>query len=167
MTIKKAYQEIVSLLEANEDKKVKSILDEVRALASAKTSRAGGASTALRNTDGDVVAILCYYFKRWMPLVGDAAVEFGAKKNTPTGLNSMCKEGSSHFSRQLRESKQANAELLTRVANGEVAPSDIVTEQENIEAARKQIVETDLGFETKEEVVAYLAEAGVALPETA
>jgi hypothetical protein len=160
--IKKAYVEIVELLEANEDKKVKSIIDQVRELASAKTSRASGDS-ALRDTDGNVVAIQDYYFKRFMPLVGNKAVEFGAKKNSSTGLNTMCKEGVSNWTKQQRVAKQANQDLLTRVANGEVAPENIGAEQAKIEEERKSIAPTELGFETKEEVVKYLEKNGVTL----
>ena len=160
--IKKAYQPIVELLEANSDKKVKSIMDQIVELCSAKTSRSGGgASSYIKNEAGEVVAILDYYFKRWMPLIGDAAVEFGAKKNTATGLNTMSKEGVSNWTKQQRVAKQANAELLTRVASGEIKPGDIADEQAKIEATRVTPVATELGFETREEVIAYLADNGV------
>lgn len=162
--IKKAYQPIVELLEANKDAKVKSILDQVIEMASAKTSRGGGASSFLKDTKGNAVAILDYYFKRWMPLVGDKAVEFGAKKNTATGFNSMSKEGVSNWTKQQRVAKQANADLLTRVAQGEVKPDQIASEQAKIEKARQEIAKTDLGFATKEEVVKYLEKNGVTLP---
>lgn len=160
MTIKKAYESIITFLEANQDKKVKAILDEVRELASAKTNRAGG-SNYIKDSTGNVVAILDYYFKRWMPLVGEAAVEFGAKKNTPTGFNTMCKKGVSEWTKQQSEAKKANAQLLTRVAAGEIQPSDIPAEQAAIEQARGNIVETELGFASKEEVLAYLASSGI------
>lgn len=160
--IKKAYVEIVELLEANKDAKVKSIMEQVIALASAKTSRASG-DTAIRDSEGNVVAIQDYYFKRFMPLVGDKAVEFGAKKNSTTGLNTMCKEGVSNWTKQQRVAKQANEELLTRVANGEVKPTDIVAEQARINDERKSIVATELGFETKEQLVKYLEKNNVAI----
>ena len=130
-------------------------------MCSAKTSRGGGASSFIKAADGAVVAILDYYFKRWMPLVGDDAVEFGAKKNTATGYNTMSKEGVSHWTKQQRVAKQANAELLTRVASGEIKPDQIADEQARIEAARTTPAETELGFATKEEVVAYLQDNGV------
>lgn len=162
MTIKKAYIEIIELLEANENSKVKSILDQVRELASAKVGGSrGGGSTYLKDVQGNVVAVLDYYFKRWMPLVGEKAVEFGAKKSTSTGLNTMSKAGVSTWTKQHREATAAHAALLGKVAAGEIQPTDIEAEQAKIEAARKAIVETDLGFADQEGVVAYLSENGV------
>lgn len=160
MAIKKAYQDIVTLLEQNKDAKVKTILDQVIEMASGKSTRAAG-STAIRDTKNNVVAVFDYYFKRWMPLVGDAAVEFGAKASSPTGLNSMSKEGVSNWTRQQRVAKQENADLLNKVAAGEVAPENIPAEQAKIEERRQMIAETDKGFENKEDVLAYLNKAGV------
>lgn len=156
MAIKKAYAEIVSVLEANKGKKVSEVLDQVIALASAKTDRASGGTSFLKDSKGQVVAVLDYYFKRWMPLVGDKAVDFGAKKNTATGVNSMCKAGVSEWTKQQRVAKQAGADLLKKVASGEIKPSDIAKEQEAIEAARKAIVPTELGFATRDDLVKYL-----------
>lgn len=164
MSIKKAYQPIIDFLVANEDKKVKSILDQVIALASAKTARAEG-NVFKKDATGATVAIFDYYFKRWMPLVGERAVEFGAKANTATGYNSMCKEGVSLWTKAQRQAKQAGADLLARVASGEVQPSDIAAEQARIEEERKAVPATELGFATEDELVAYLTEAGVTLAE--
>lgn len=154
--VKKAYQGIVDLLEANKDKKVSSILDQVIALAAAKTSRSEG-NVFKKDTQGNTVAIFDYYFKRWLPLVGDKAVEFGAKAKTATGFNSMSKLGVSEWTKRERVAKQANADLLNRVASGEVKPSEILAEQAKIEEARKHIVPTDLGFASEEDLMKYLA----------
>ncbi len=162
MTVKKAYAEIVNLLEANRDVKVSKIIDQIIELASAKTGRAEG-STFVKDAAGQTVAILDYYFKRWMPLVGDKAVEFGAKQKTSTGFNTMCKEGVSAWTKQQREAKNASAELLKKVAAGEIAPSDIASHQAAIEEARKAIVPTELGFDSVEALNKYLKKAGVEL----
>lgn len=161
MTIKKAYQSIVAFLEENSDKKVKSILDQVREMTSAKAGVREGGTTFIKDATGATVAILDYYFKRWMPLVGEQAVEFGAKKSTATGFNTMSKAGVSAWTKQQRVAKEAEAKLLDDVAAGNVKPGDIPAKQAGIEIIRKAIVTTDLGFETKEEVLAYLAENGV------
>lgn len=165
MTVKKAYLPIVEFLTENSDKKVKSILDEVIAMCSAKASRTSGSgvSNFIRDANGNVVAINDYYFKRWMPLVGEQAVEFGAKRGTPTGFNSMSKEGVSNWTKQQRQAKQAHHELLNRVAAGEITPDQIPAEQAKIEEERKSIVGTELGFATIEELVAYLNENGVSV----
>lgn len=158
--VKKAYQPIVDLLEANPKAKVSDILAQVIELAQAKTSRVEG-SAFKKDAQGNVVAIFDYYFKRWMPVVGEKAVEFGAKAKTATGLNTMCKEGVSHWTKQQRIAKQAQADLLTRVANGEVKPADIAKEQVAIEEARKAIVATELGFDNEADLMKYLAKSGI------
>ena len=159
--IKKAFVEIVDLLQENKDLKVNKVLDRVLELASTNRSAAG--STYIMNTVGEPVAILCYYFKRWMPLVGEQQVEFSVKKNTSTGLNSMCKEGNSLWTKQQRVAKQKTSDLLNLVAEGTIKYDSVRDEQAKIESARKEIEATELGFETKEEVIDYLVDNGVEL----
>lgn len=163
--IKKAYRDIVELLENNKTETVANILPQVIELASAKSGGSKGAQVYLKDTAGNPAAILCYYFKRWMPLVGDLQVEFGKKASTAHGLNTMCKEGMSNWTRQQNEAKKATMDILNRVRSGELAPEGIEAEEARIEEGRKAIVPTDLGFETKEDVVAYLADNGVELAE--
>lgn len=162
MTIKKAYADIVAFLEANENVKVKTILDQVREMASAKVSREGG-NTYIKDVAGNTVAILDYYFKKWMPLVGEKAVEFGAKASTASGFNTMSKAGVSEWTKQQRIAKAAQSTLLAEVSAGNVKPEEIAAKQAAIEEARKAITATDAGFDSEEEVRAYLVEAGVQL----
>lgn len=161
MAIKKQYKDIVAILEANKDKKVSSVLEQILAIASASTTRAE--STYLKDVNNQVVAIFDYYFKRWMPLVGNLAVDFGKKENTQTGLNTMCKVGVSLWTKQQSQAKKDGQALLSRVANGEVKPEDITVEQAKIEDARKVIAPTELGFATQEELEVYLTNNGVVL----
>ncbi|PIR06648.1 MAG: hypothetical protein COV55_02740 [Candidatus Komeilibacteria bacterium CG11_big_fil_rev_8_21_14_0_20_36_20] len=166
--IKKAYQPIVDLLNSNKDAKVSDVIDQVVELVSAKSSRGEVGGNFIKDNDGNTIAIKCYYFKRWMPLVGESAVEFGTKVRTATGFNSMCKEGVSHWTKQQREAKNANAELLNKVANGDIAPENILAEQAKIEETRKSIVDTDLGFASAEEINTYLENEGLTFtPATA
>ena len=157
-TIKKAYQSIVELLQANEDAKVSDVLQDVIDLASAKTGAGGGKATAFhRDEEGNVVAIKCYYHKLWMD---PNVVEFGKKATSPTGLNNMCKDGVSKWTKQQREAKAQEGELLGRVASGDLAIEDIAGEQERIneETARIEPREDDYGFTTLEECLADSAE---------
>lgn len=150
-TIKKAYVAIVDLLRANEDARVGDILPNVIELAAAKTGAGGGKATAFhRDENGEVVAIRCYYHKLWM---NPAHAEFGKKATSPTGLNNMCKDGVSKWTKQQREIKQAEGELLSRVTAGELAIEDIGAEQEAIaeHAQRIEPREDGYGFETLEE----------------
>lgn len=159
-TVKKIFQPMVDLLEANKDVKVSKLMDQILELTAAKAARSGG-STFLKDAQGNAVAILDYYFKRWMPLIGDKAVEFGAKAGTATKFNVMCKEGVSLWTKAQRDAKNASADLLKKVASGEIKPNEIAAHQAAIEEARKSIQATELGFATIEEVQKYLKKNGV------
>lgn len=157
VTIKKAYTELNDLLVANKGKKVEDILEAAQEIMAAKKGARAEGGSFIRDEAGNVVAILDYYYKRWMPLVGDEAVEFGLKKSSTTGYNTMCKAGVSAWTRQQREATQANEALLSQVAEGKIKPENIKAEQDKIEARRTAIEDTDLGFATREELDEYLA----------
>lgn len=158
MAIKKAFITLHALLEANQDKKVKSIMDEAVEIMSAKG--AGGAATAVhRDADGNVVAIMDYYFKVWLPV---ALVEFGAKANSASGLNTMCKLGTSLWTKQQREFKKGKEDLLTAVQEGNVLPTEIQVELDKLEEARTYIAPypiPEVAFASTEEVDAADMEA--------
>jgi hypothetical protein len=151
MSIKKSYIEIVEFLQANQDKKVKTILEEVLRMAESKKQ----SSTHLMNKDGTVFAIYCYYHKQW-EIVAD--VPYGSKKNTVTGLNTMCKIGVSKWTKKQRDAKTALANLIDDVANGTIDPSDINQHKEDIETNRLMMDTTDMpvGYASEEEVLAHL-----------
>lgn len=136
MAIKKAFQPIVDFLETNKDSKVKSIMQGVMDLCSAK-SGGGGGSTFVKNDAGVVTHVFCYYHKKWEEV---GPCEFGAKASSPTGFNSMCKIGTSEWTKQQRAAKKANEALLASVASGEVAPGDIAKHQADIEVVKGIIV---------------------------
>jgi len=151
-TVKKQFEEIYTVLEENKNKKVSTILPQLIELMSKKNNASGAANTFIKNDDGDVVAIFCYYHKKW-ELVTDA--EYGNKKGTATGLNTMCKEGVSKWTKQQRVKKQAEAELLTKVSSGELAVEDIAVEQARILEESKTIIEREdgHGFDSAEEAL--------------
>ena len=165
MTVKKAFAPFMDVIESNLNATVSDIADQLRALASTKArgNTAGTATSFIRDTSGTVVAIHDYYFKRWMPLVGDAAVEFGSKAGSSSGFNQMCKAGVSAWTKAQREAKAAGSELLALVASGEVAPHDIAARQAEIEAHSTEVPHIDLGFASREEVEDYLQSNGVTL----
>ncbi len=132
MTIKKAFLPINAILLANEDKKVKTIMPELIEVMSAKG--AGGGATAIhRNEAGDVIGIMDYYFKVWLPV---AFVPWGAKANSASGLNTMCKLGVSLWTKQQRDFKKGKETLLDEVAAGNVAPTEIQEHLDSLEEAR-------------------------------
>jgi len=134
MSIKKQYAEIIAFLEENKNKKISTILEEAKAMCESKK-----ATKNFRiNVDGEVTEIYCYYHKQWEVL---ADVEYGTKKHSASGYNSMCKAGVNQWSKQQREAKKAREELLLAVAKHEVAPEDIETKMAGIEATRVAIVD--------------------------
>jgi len=148
MTIKKAYQPLISLLEANQNSKVSTILEQAIALASAKTVQV----TASHVVDGNVVAIRCYYHQLWM---SPNVVEFGKKASSATGFNNMCKEGVSKWTKQQREAKKAKDQLLISLAEGEIESTDLPALLADIKEAQDVIVplENGIGYETLEELL--------------
>lgn len=159
MTIKKAYVDIVEFLKENADKKVKSILDDVISMASAQ--RASAETTSIRNSDGEVIAIRDAYSERWCALVGEQAVEFGIKANTSTGFNPYTKQALNQWNKQQREAKQAGADLLQEVAAGNVQPTEINDKMAEIEAQRVAVIDLGEGFDSKDDLLAYLEKEGV------
>jgi len=170
--IKKSFAPIIAILAtaAEAGKTVADILEEVTTLASTKgraTSGAGSVSTFIKDAEGATVAVLDYYFKRWMPIVGDEAVEFGAKASAASGLNSMSKAGTGLWTKQQKLAKDAMSNILVQVEAGDMEVSEIGAAKESIEAERKFVADTTDGFETRDEVVAYLEESGFDLTPAA
>ena len=148
MAIKKAFVDLVAFLEENEGSKVKTIMPGVIELCSAKSGGGkGGASTFIKNEAGEVTHIFCYYHKKWEAV---AEVEFGTKTTSPTGLNNMCKEGTSQWTKQQRAAKKASEALLDQVAAGEVDANDISGLREDIETTRSAVVAREDGHGTED-----------------
>ena len=148
---------IAEFLEANANKKVSTITDELLQLINAQRLQASANKKQCyhKDADGNVVAIFCYYHKRW-ELVEH--VPYGAKASTAHGLNTMCKEGTSHWTKQNRVYKETKAALLDRVVDGTLAPEDVKAEQEKAEAAKVAIVphtDEEHSFDTLEEALEY------------
>lgn len=156
MNVKKQFEEIYAILEENRNKKVATIMPQLIELMSRKSNSSGMANTFLKDESGQVVAVYCYYHKKW-EIVAD--VEYGSKANTATGLNTMCKEGVSNWTKQQRIKKVAEADLLTKVTAGELAVENIGAEREKIAEEAKVIVprEDGQGYEYLEELEEVLA----------
>lgn len=152
MAVKKAFQEIINLLTANQSVTVSEILDQAIELASSKGRGATGGTTVHRDDNGNVVAIKCYYFKKWMPL---SHVEFGAKASSASGYNSMCKEGVSKWTKQQSAFRKADQELLEKLMAGDITPEEAQELREANEAERDMIVphSQGIGFDTIDELL--------------
>lgn len=137
MKIKKQYEELYAILEANKNRKVSTVLPELLALMEAKGGGSDVGKTFLKNEKGEVYAIYCYYHKKWELL---SNVEYGKKANTATGLNTMCKEGVSSWGKQQRIYKKAKDDLLMQVANQELSAEELPQAMDDLEEQRKAIV---------------------------
>lgn len=164
-SIKKAFLPIIEALRValEQDPKVKvsAILGDIEALASAKSGAGGGKATTFhRDEHGNVVAVKCYYHGLWMD---PRVAEFGEKKSSASGLNSMCKDGMSKWTKQNAGVKKAKEDVLTRVQSGELDASQIADELARIEAESKVIHprEDGYGFTTLDEVLADSAARGL------
>jgi hypothetical protein len=115
----------------------------------------GKGKTFLKDSEGNTYAVYCYYHKKW-ELINTAA--YGTKTNTATGLNTMCKEGVSSWSKQQRLYKKRNEELLQLVAKGELSAEDLPNLMAEAEELRKgiELRGDEHGFENVEEVTKFL-----------
>ena len=132
MAIKKDFQALVDFLETNQNKKVSTILEQIREMCSQQNT-----VTFKKDDEGNVTEVFCYYHKRW-ELVSEH--EYGKKaSNKATGLNTMCKVGLNQWTKQQTAAKKAREQVLSRLAAGEEL--DITAELELIEAQRQAIIE--------------------------
>lgn len=129
--IKKAYSEIFELLTNNKDALVSSLMPQLLVLMSAKTTETS------YKVDGEVVAVYCYYHKKWEKVSEHA---YGQKAGSSTGLNTMCKLGVSEWTKQQRQAKRANELLLAGLADGTVSHLELHGKLAEIEASKDVIV---------------------------
>lgn len=134
MAIKKDYVELVEFLTNNKNKKVETILDQVREMCSQKVEL-----TFRKDDEGNVTHVFCYYHKVWEDV---SQVEYGKKaSNKSTGLNTMCKVGLNAWSKQQRVAQKEKNDLLEKMAKGEVTQEEFAIELEAIETRRQTIVQ--------------------------
>lgn len=149
--IKKQFTEVYEFLTQNQDKKVKEILPMLTQLMSSKNQEC----TYLADDDGNIIAVHCYYHKKW-ELVD--FIEYGKKNSTATGLNTMCKEGTRMWTKQQNEAKKQKEILLAKVAAGTLNTEQLAAELRKIESERHKIEPLPDSFnrytyETKEEAL--------------
>lgn len=131
-TIKKGFIEVHQILIENSDMKVKDVIEQLMPIFESKQRDKNH-----RTNENGQLEVFCYYHKEWE---NTEEIEYGKKANTATGLNSMCKVGTNQWTKQQREFKKAKADLLTQVANGELAIEDINEEIAKLEDAKNIIV---------------------------
>ena len=132
--------DIELFLAENSKKKVSSISEDLLAMV-AKLSipkSSGAGRNFVKDAEGNVIAVFCYYHKVW-ELVEH--IPYGKKaSNASTGLNTMCKEGTSNWTKQQKAYKAGESELLTKLSIGEVDVSELPTLKQQLEDAKTAIV---------------------------
>ena len=151
MTIKKPYVDLIDFLKVNSNKKVSTILDEIKEMCESKKSQ----SSTIKDNNDNTIAIYCYYHKQW-ELVED--VPYGKKVSTISGFNTMCKVGVSKWTKAQKTSKDAKNDLLDKVSSGDILPEDIKSLTDDIEIQRVTIDETDkpIGYASSEELMSQI-----------
>ena len=151
MSIKKPFLDLIDFLEANKNKKVDTILQEVLLMAESKKRD----TTTIKDANDNVIAIYCYYHKQWELL---SEVEYGAKKSSASGYNTMCKIGVSKWTKAQSMAKKAKSQILDDLQEGVIEASDIEACRERIESDRLTIDTTDMpkGFTSEEELKTWL-----------
>lgn len=147
MTIKKQFVELVAFLETNKNKKVDTILEQVLSMVESKKRD----NTVLKDENGNVIAIFCYYHKQW-ELIKD--VPYGKKTSSASGYNTMCKVGVSKWTKQQSTAKKSKEDILTKVQNGDIEASEIKLHLDAVEVMRLEISLTDMpvGFANEEDI---------------
>ena len=142
-------------LAENANRKVSSISEDLLAmLAKLSVPKSSGAGkNFIKDSEGNVIAVFCYYHKVW-ELVEH--VPYGKKaSNASTGLNTMCKEGTSNWTKQQKTFKKGESELLTKLSVGEVDVSDLPALKQELEDAKTAIIPnsmTEHCFEKVEDI---------------
>ena len=131
MSTKKSFQEVVTFLNLNKDKKVSEIIEEVLLMTISKKV----AETSRINEDGQL-EVFCWYHKEWE---NTTLIEYGKKASTESGLNTFCKVGVNQWTKQQADAKKAKAGLLDNVAEGKVKVADINKQLAQIELKRNEV----------------------------
>lgn len=124
LTIKKDMQDLYNELKALENLKLTPARLEALAtkyLATKNNNGSGSRTTTYYDENRNLVAVYCYYHKAW-ELVEH--ISYGSKSGTKTGLNTMCKEGVSAWTKGNRNKTKAKDDLLTTFTSGSITADD-------------------------------------------
>lgn len=172
-TIKKDFQPVMDLFSnvlavLAQNKVKKSVIEQCTALyndavdlTANRNSNGSGSKTTAYYQNGKLVAVFCYYHKQW-ELVEH--IEYGNKSGTKTGLNTMCKEGVSAWTKANRKRQKTQDEVVKQLLKGE-----ITNEEAQAFMDAEQVIEPhsneDHSFATISELEAYLNNAPAAEEE--
>jgi len=129
---KETHKDVVAFLLRNQNKKVSTILNDVLDM----TKRKARTKASICDANGNVFAIYCYYHKQF-ELVSETP--YGAKKSSSTGLNTMCKVGTSLWTKQNNRVKKIGSVILSEIESGELKTEDISNRKEQLMAEFTEI----------------------------
>lgn len=158
VTIKKDLQDLHAHLESLKDKKLtQKVLDNITALflATKNSNGSGSRTTAYYDDNRNLIAVYCYYHKKW-ELVEH--IEFGKKAGTKTGLNTMCKEGVSMWTKANRDKTKNKDALLSKFASSELTAEEFKEAINTLEIplAAEPHGDEEHSFDTIEALEAFL-----------
>ena len=168
-TIKKDFQAIMALFQQSvalvDEHARNDLYNQALSLVSSKKSNGSGSSTTayFDPVTRDLIAVYCYYHKTW-ELV--ANIEYGKKSGTKTGLNTMCKEGTSAWTKAYRKSQKDKDALAQKLLRDEVTKDEYAEQYEAItNPAIEPHSDEEHSFATLDDLLAYLAEQAESKPE--
>lgn len=144
--------EIIAYLNDNENKKVSTVKNELINMISELTKRkTGPAQTHIRDANNEVIAIFCYYHKKWEIL---EHAEYGLKKHSTHGFNTMCKEGVSRWTKQNNKRKQIGNIILEELSSGILNAESIALRKQELEEECNIVIarEDGHGFDSIDQV---------------
>ena len=129
-SIKKDFIELVSFLEENKEKKVKSVLPTIIKMVEAKRGRTPSPECWVGDT---LVGKFCTYHNKWEPIS-----QF--KQDKEGKYPSVCLFGSRARAKSAAAKKAAEAALLEKVISGEISVEDLPAEKAAIDEQAATVV---------------------------
>ena len=156
--IRKKYEEIVSILEKNLDKKVSEVLEEIRP--KLLTKPGGKIANFKLHSDGFIIAIFCSYHKKWED---PRVVHFGKKSTSSSGFTSSCLEGMNLSNRRRKDYKQGLYNILKMTEDSKTNVKHIKLAREKLESTLTQTFKRadDYGFEKIEDCIEHSKKLGL------
>jgi hypothetical protein len=132
--IKKGYTELYSILLKNEDMLVSEVMELLIPVMETQVR-----DTAHYTDEDGRLVVFCYYHKQYEHV---DQVPYGSKKNTVTGLNTMCKVGTNQWTKQQRDYTKSADTILSLIESGELAHTKkaIAEKREEFMAIKKRII---------------------------
>jgi len=162
MQIKKQFTELITLLESNQEKMIKTILPQVLALCESKVATLN----CLFDKNKRAFAIYCYFHKQWEIVL---EVDYSAVSKSPSGKSRLCKLGQKAFTAQQNAFKLVPSKVLELVESGKIKTSEIKETTSKLLQDTKTLIEethqhdTNL-YNTLEQVEAKLLEFNNTIP---